>query len=105
MVNFRTIFYKEFKELFDKGYIDWKRKITHSFKGIGIDSKVRYSEYLPFKEVYRHLMRLNECYDVSFYKGTLYKKTEELKMLPLLKGDVIVRIYSLLKKMMIVKTY
>ena len=93
LVNFRTTFYKEFKELFDKGYIDWKRKITHSFKGIGIDSKVRYSEYLPFKEVYRHLMRLNECYDVSFYKGTLYKKTEELKMLPLLKGDVVVRIF------------
>lgn len=42
LVNFRTTFYKEFKELFDKGYIDWKRKITHSFKGIGIDSKVRY---------------------------------------------------------------
>ncbi|MFR4412885.1 MAG: hypothetical protein ACLT5B_05955, partial [Clostridia bacterium] len=93
LVNFRTTFYKEFKELFDKGYIDWKRKITHSFKGIGIDSKVRYSEYLPFKEVYRHLMRLNECYDVSFYKGTLYKKTEELKMLPFLKGDVVVRIF------------
>lgn len=93
LVNFRTTFYKEFKELFDKGYIDWKRKITHSFKGIGIDTKVRYSEYLPFKEVYRHLMRLNECYDVSFYKGTLYKKTEELKMLPFLKGDVVVRIF------------
>ena len=36
--NFRTTFYKEFKDLFDKGYIDWKGKITHSFKGIGIDS-------------------------------------------------------------------
>ena len=50
LVNFRTTFYKEFKESFDKGYIDWKRKITHSFKGIGIDSKVRYSEYLPLKK-------------------------------------------------------
>ena len=93
LVNFRTTFYKEYKELFDKGYIDLKRKITHSFNGISIDSKVRFSNYLPFKEVYKHLMRLNECYEVNFYKGTLYKKTEELKMLPLHKGDVVVRIF------------
>ena len=93
LVNFRTTFYKEYKELFDKGYIDLKRKITHSFNGISIDSKIRFSNYLPFKEVYKHLMRLNECYEVNFYKGTLYKKTEELKMLPLHKGDVVVRIF------------
>ena len=93
LTNFRSTFYKDFKSLFDKGYIDWKRKIVHSFNGFCIDGKVRYSEYLPAKEVYRHLMRLNECYEVAFYKGTLYKKTEELKMLPLHKGDVVVRIF------------
>ena len=93
LTNFRSTFYKDFKSLFDKGYIDWKRKIAHSFNGICVDGKVRYSEYLPVKEVYRHLMRLNECYEVAFYKGTLYKKTEELKMLPLHKGDVVVRIF------------
>lgn len=80
-IKFRSTFYKDFKSLFDKDYIDWKRKIAHSFNGICVDGKVRYSEYLPAKEVYRHLMRLNECYEVAFYKGTLYKKTEELKML------------------------
>ena len=37
------------------------------------------------KQMYR---RLNECYEVNFYKGYLQKKTEELKMLPLHKGDV-----------------
>ena len=93
LTNFRSTFYKDFKSLFDKGYIDWKRKITHSFNGFCIDGKVRYSEYLPAKEVYRHLMRLNECYEVNFYKGYLQKKTEELKMLPLHKGDVVVRIF------------
>ena len=93
LTNFRFTFYKDFKSLFDKGYIDWKRKIVHSFNGFCVDGKVRYSEYLPAKEVYRHLMRLNECYEVAFYKGTLYKKTEELKMLPLHKGDVVVRIF------------
>ena len=93
LTNFRSTFYKDFKSLFDKGYIDWKRKIIHSFNGICVDGKVRYSEFLPAKEVYRHLMRLNECYEVTFYKGTLYKKTEELKMLPPHKGDVVVRIF------------
>lgn len=93
LTNFRSTFYKDFKSLFDKGYIDWKRKIVHSFNGICADGKVRYSEFLPAKAVYRHLMRLNECYEVAFYKGTLYKKTEELKMLPLHKGDVVVRIF------------
>lgn len=93
LTNFKSTFYKDFKSLFNKGYIDWKRKTVHSFNGICVDGKVRYSEYLPAKEVYRHLMRLNECYEVAFYKGTLYKKTEELKMLPLHKGDVVVRIF------------
>ena len=93
LTNFRSTFYKDFKSLFDKGYIDWKRKIVHSFNGFCVDGKVRYSEFLPAKEVYRHLMRLNECYEVNFYKGYLQKKTEELKMLPLYKGDVVVRIF------------
>lgn len=93
LTNFRSTFYKDFKSLFDKGYIDWKRKIVHSFNGFCVDGKARYREFLPAKEVYRHLMRLNECYEVAFYKGTLYKKTEELKMLPLHKGDVVVRIF------------
>ena len=93
LTNFRSTFYKDFKSLFDKGYIDWKRKIVHSFNGFCVDGKVRYSEYLPAKEVYRHLMILNECYEVNFYKGYLQKKTEELKMLPLHKGDAIVRIF------------
>lgn len=93
LTNFRSTFYKDFKSLFDKGYIDWKRKIVHSFNGFCVDGKVRYSKYLPAKEVYRHLMKLNECYEVNFYKGYLQKKTEELKMLPLHKGDVVVRIF------------
>ncbi len=93
LTNFRSTFYKDFKSLFDKGYIDWKRKIVHSFNGFCVDGKVRYSEFLHAKEVYRHLMRLNECYEVNFYKGYLQKKTEELKMLPLHKGDVVVRIF------------
>ena len=92
-VNFRTTFYKDFKKLYDDGFIDWKRKFIYDFNGIRIDSKVRYSEYLPFKKVYEHLKRLSDCYDVSFYKGTYYKDTEKVDMIPLKKGEVIVRMF------------
>ena len=34
LTNFRSTFYKDFKSLFDKGYIDWKRKIVHSYRRI-----------------------------------------------------------------------
>ncbi|MBD9098911.1 hypothetical protein EGP98_04910 [bacterium] len=92
-VNFRTTFYKDFKKLYDDGFIDWKRKFIYDFNGIRIDSKIRYSEYIPFKKVYEHLKRLSECYDVSFYKGTYYKDTEKVDMLPLKKGEVIIRMF------------
>ena len=92
-VNFRTTFYKDFKKLYDDGFIDWKRKFIYDFNGIRIDSKIRYSEYLPFKKVYEHLKRLSDCYDISFYKGTYYKDTEKVDMLPLKKGEVIVRMF------------
>ena len=45
---------------------------------------------MPFKKVCDHLKRLNDCYDVSFYKETYYKDTEKVDMLPLNKGEVIV---------------
>ncbi len=92
-VNFRSTFYKDFEKLYSEGFIDRRTKLTYKLNGYSIDSKVRYSEFLPAKEVLKHFKRLNECYEVDFYKGTLYKKTEELKMLPLHKKDVIVRIF------------
>ena len=48
---------------------------------------------MPFKKVYEHLKRLSDCYDVAFYKGTYYKDTEKVDMLPLKKGEVIVRMF------------
>lgn len=92
-VNFRTTFYKDFKKLYDDGFIDWKRKFIYDFNGIRIDSKIRYSEYLPFKKVYEHIKRLSDCYDVAFYKETYYKDTGRVDMLPLKKGEVIVRMF------------
>ena len=94
-VNFRSTFYSDFEELYKQGYIDKKRPLTYNFNGICVDTIVRYSEYLPIKDVMQHLYRLNECYEVTFYKGTYYKETEKLDMLPLQKCEVPIRIFPL----------
>ena len=96
-VNFRSTFYSDFEELYKQGYIDKKRPLTYNFNGICVDTIVRYSEYLPIKDVMQHLYRLNECYEVNFYKGIYYKEIEKLDMLPLQKGEVPIRIFPLQK--------
>ena len=76
-INFRSTFYSDFEELYKKGYIDKKRPLTYDFNGICVDTNIRYSEYLPIKDVMQHLCRLNEYYEVNLYKGTYYKETEK----------------------------
>ena len=92
-VNFRTTFFKDFKKLYEDGFIDWKRKFIYEKNGIRIDSKVRYSEFLTAKQVYRHFKSLNECYDVKFYKGVYYKDREEFDTVPFTNGEVIIRMF------------
>ena len=99
-VNFRSTFYSDFEELYNKGYIDKKRKLTYDFNGIRIDTNVRYSEYLTIKEVMQHFYRLNEYYEVNFYKGTFYKETEKLDIVPLRKNEVPIRAFPLQKIIM-----
>lgn len=94
-VNFRSTFYSDFEELYNQGYIDKKRPLVLDFNGIRTETNIRYSEYLPIKEVMQNLYRLNECYEVNFYKGTYYKETEKLDMLPLKNGEVPIRIFPL----------
>lgn len=66
-VNFRSIIFKDFKSLYDEGYIDWKF-IKLDVTGVGY---VRFSNYLPQDKVYEYIMRLREYYDVYYYEGTL----------------------------------
>ena len=96
-VNFRSTFYSDFEELYNKGYIDKKKELIYSFNGIATNTNVRYSEYLPIKEVMQHFYRLNEYYEVNFYKGTFYKKTEKLDIGPLRKNEVPIRTFPLQK--------
>ena len=94
-VNFRSTFYSDFEELYKQGYIDKKRPLTHDFNGICVDTNIRYSEYLPIKDVMQHLYRLNEYYEVNLYKGTYYKETEKLDIGPLMKNEIPIRVFPL----------
>ena len=94
-INFRSTFYSDFEELYKKGYIDKKRPLTYDFNGICVDTNIRYSEYLPIKDVIQHLYRLNEYYEVNLYKGTYYKETEKLDIGPLQINEVPIRVFPL----------
>ena len=94
-INFRSTFYSDFEELYKKGYIDKKRPLTYDFNGLCVDTNIRYSEYLPIKEVMQHLYRLNEYYEVNLYKGTYYKETEKLDIGPLQRNEVPIRVFPL----------
>ena len=94
-INFRSTFYSDFEELYKKGYIDKKRPLTYDFNGVCINSEIRYSEYLPIKDVMQHLYRLNEYYEVNLYKGTYYKETEKLDIGPFQRNEVPIRVFPL----------
>ena len=96
-INFRSTFYSDFEELYKKGYIDKKRPLTYDFNGICVDTNIRYSEYLPIKDVMQHLYRLNEYYEVNLYKGTYYKETEKLDIGSLQRNEVPIRVFPLQK--------
>lgn len=94
-VNFRSTFYTEFEDLYKQGYIDRQRPLLFNADNIFLTYIVRYSEYLPLIKVLQNFYRLNEYYEVNFYKGTLYKETEKLDMFPLKNDEVPIRIFPL----------
>ena len=94
-INFRSTFYNDFEDLYNKGYIDKKRPLTYDINGVCVDTNIRYSEYLPIKDIMQYLYRLNEYYEVNFYKGTYYKETEKLDIGPLQINEVPIRVFPL----------
>ena len=96
-INFRTTFYNDFKQLYDKGYIDRKITVTSGCNGFYANTNMRYSEYLPIKDVMQNLYRLNEYYEVNLYKGTFYKETKKLEIGPLQDDEVPIRLFPLQK--------
>ena len=67
-INFRESICKPCNELFDAGYIDVKTPVIFG----NIVGQIRFSNYLPEKEVGEHIMRLRQYYDVGFEEATYY---------------------------------
>ena len=65
-VKFRESIANPCNELYDKGYID---RIDYALFG-NIVGTLRYSEYRDVNEVWQHILRLREFYDVGFYEAT-----------------------------------
>ena len=65
-VKFRESIANPCNELYDKGYID---RIDYALFGNMIGT-LRYSEYRNVEEVWQHILRLREFYDVGFYEAT-----------------------------------
>ena len=77
LTNFRSTFYKDFKSLFDKGYIDVK---TPALFG-NLVGELRFSNYLPEEEVGKHIMRLRQYYDVGYEEATYYVENKVFSFL------------------------
>ena len=67
-INFRESICKPCNELFDAGYIDVKTPVIFG----NIVGQIRFSNYLPEKEVGKHIMGLRQYYDVGFEEATYY---------------------------------
>lgn len=67
-INFRESICKPCQELFDKGYID---TIKPAIFG-NVLGNIRFSNYLPEKEVSEIIMRLRQYYDVGYAEATYY---------------------------------
>ena len=67
-INFRESICKPCNELFDAGYIDVKTPVIFG----NIVGQIRFSNYLPEKEVGKHIMRLRQYYDLGFEEATYY---------------------------------
>ncbi len=71
-INFRDSICKPCQELYDKGYID----ITKPMILGNVLGSVRFSNYLPDKEVCEIIMRLQQYYDVHFTEATYYLQNQ-----------------------------
>ena len=67
-INFRESICKPCNKLFDAGYIDVKTPVIFG----NIVGQIRFSNYLPEKEIGKHIMRLRQYYDVGFEEATYY---------------------------------
>ncbi|MDD3241754.1 MAG: recombinase family protein [Bacilli bacterium] len=90
-IKFRESIAKSSNELYFKGYYD--RYIPSIFGNVL--GQIRFSEYLPEKEMTEQIMRLRQFYDVGYYEATYSVKNQVFHFAYTEENEVIVRVFPL----------
>ena len=90
-VKFRESIANTCNELYDKGFID---RTDYTIFGNMIGT-LRYSEYRDEKEVWQHILRLREFYDVGFYQATYNVRNKIFNLRINENSQAIVRVFPM----------
>ncbi len=90
-INFRDSICKPCKELYDNGYIDTTKPTLFG----NVLGSVRFSNYLPEKEVSEIIMRLRQYYDVHYTEATYYVQDQVFYFNFKEDNSAIVRVFPL----------
>lgn len=90
-INFRESICKPCKELFDKGYIDTTKPAIFG----NVLGNIRFSNYLPEKEVGEIIMRLRQYYDVGYTEAIYYVQSQMFYFNFAEDNSAIVRVFPL----------
>ena len=90
-INFRESICKPCQELFDNGYIDTIKPAVFG----NVLGNIRFSNYLPEKEVSEIIMRLKQYYDVSYTEATYYVDKQVFYFNFVEDNSAIVRVFPL----------
>lgn len=90
-INFRESICKPCQELFDNGYIDTTKPAIFG----NVLGNIRFSNYLPEKEVSEIIMRLKQYYDVSYTEAIYYVDKQVFYFNFVEDNSAIVRVFPL----------
>ena len=90
-VNFRESIAKPCNELYNNGYIERRDNAIFG----NMIGELRMSEYRPDEEVWHHILRLREFYDVGFYQATYNTKYQVFFFPVCEENQAIVRVFPM----------
>ena len=90
-INFRDSICRPCQELYEKGYIDTTKPTLFG----NVLGSVRFSNYLPEKEVSEIIMRLRQYYDVRYTEATYYVQDQVFYFNFKEDNSAIVRVFPL----------
>ena len=90
-INFRQSVYRPYQDLVDNGYMDTSRPVLFG----NVLGRIRFSNYLPEKEVAEIIMRLRQYYDVGYGESTYFVNDKAFYFDTTIDNSAIVRVFPL----------